>query len=393
MHVCFVNLHHGAAPDADALVDADVTRRGFGAALAARGHRVTVVQEAPWRARVERDGVTWELVPPSALTTASRRAFGLAGHPSPAVPSPATSVLAVVDALRPDVIHSFDLVFYPSLALLGRLARRRGIPLVAHFHGGAPARRPGYRAIARYALDRVDRLLFTTRARGLDWARAGLVDGARVVELVETSTFFRARDRAAARRRTGLSGDPLYVCAGRLDPVKDPLTTLDGFARIARALPGARLVLTWTDAPLLDAVRRRVAGDPALAGRVELRGRVPHDAMEDLLASADYLLQSSVREVCGTVVLEALACGVVPVITDIPPFRKLTDEGRVGRLFPRGDGVALAAQALSLAEGDRVEQSRAAAAWFDRALAFPALAEELEGIYAALLGPPASRPA
>ncbi|MFN7144684.1 MAG: glycosyltransferase family 4 protein, partial [Myxococcota bacterium] len=299
------------------------------------------------------------------------------------------SVLPLVEAARPDVIHSFDLAFYPSLALLGHLARRLGVPLVAHFHGGAPARRPGYRAVARHALARTDRALFTTRARGREWVRAGLLDDARIAEVVETSTFFRARDRDAARARTGLHGDPLYVCAGRLAPVKDPLTTLDGFARIARVRPGARLVLTWNDAPLLAEVRRRVAGDPVLASRVDLRGPVPHAAMEDLLASADHLLQSSVREVCGVVVLEALACGVVPVLTDIPPFRRLTDDGRVGRLFPVGDPVALAAQALALAEAppdERRAMRRDAAAHFDRALAFPALGAELERIYEDLLG-------
>ena len=392
MHVCFVNLHHPPdAADPDALVAADVTRRGFGAALVARGHRVTVVQEAPWRARVERDGVVWELVPPSAVTLASRRAFALAGHLSPRVPAPATSVLPVVEALRPDVIHSFDLVFYPSLALLGRLSRRLTIPLVAHFHGGAPARRPGYRHLARYALARTDRALFTTAERGAAWVRAGLLAEGRVAELVETSTFFRLRDRATARARTGLHGDPLYVCAGRLDAVKDPLTTLDGFARIARHRPGARLVMTWTDAPLLPAVARRVVSDPVLAPRVDLRGPVAHADMESLLASADYLLQSSVREVCGVVVLEALACGVAPVLTDIPPFRRLTDEGRVGALFPRGDAVALAAQALALADGDRAAQARAAAARFDAALAFPALAAELEAIYRGVIGGPKGR--
>ncbi|MFN7144392.1 MAG: hypothetical protein ACK4YP_11490, partial [Myxococcota bacterium] len=85
MRVCFVNLWHPDVPDPDALVAADTTRRGFGAALAARGHAVTVVQEAPWRARVERDGVTWEMVPPSELTRASRRVFAALGHAAPAV--------------------------------------------------------------------------------------------------------------------------------------------------------------------------------------------------------------------------------------------------------------------------------------------------------------------
>ncbi|MDP2307790.1 MAG: glycosyltransferase family 4 protein [Pseudomonadota bacterium] len=389
MHVCFTNLWH--APDVrdpDALVDADETRRGFGAALAARGHRVTVVQEAPWRATVKREGVTWELVPPSAATLASRRLLQLTGHPSPRVPAPATAVPPVVLGLRPDVIHSFDLVLYPSLALLGGVARRLGVPLVAHFHGGAPARNPAWRRVERRALANVARLLFTTRARGREWVESGaLADEGRIVEIFETSTFFGSGARPTDRRSpdTRLSAGPRFLSVGRLDPVKDPRTTLDGFARIARVRPDARLVLAWNASPMEAEVRRVIASDPVLAPRVELRGRVARAEMATLYAEADILLQSSVREVCGVAVIEALACGCVPVVTDIPPFRRLLDGGHVGRLFPRGDGVALAAQVLALLDGDLGGASAAARARFDRALSFDVLAAELESIYGAAI--------
>ncbi len=375
MHVCFTNLWHPpGVRDPDALIDADETRRGFGAALAARGHRVTVVQEAPWRATVTREGVTWELVPPSTVTRASRRLFGLAGHASPRVPAPATAIAPVVEALRPDVIHSFDLVAYPSLALLGGVARRLGVPLVAHFHGGAPARKAAWRLVERRALADVACLLFTTRAHGREWVASGAIpDEGRIVELFETSTFLRGPDRR--------EGGARFLCVGRLDPVKDPLTTLDGFSRIARVRPDARLVLAWNDAPMEAEVRRVIASDPVLAPRVELRGHVARADMAALYAGTDILLQSSMREVCGVAVIEALACGVVPVVTDIPSFRRLSDDGRVGRLFPRGDGVALAAQALSLLDGDLAGTAVAARAWFDRALSFEVLAGELEAIY------------
>ncbi len=391
MHVCFTNLWHPpGVPDPDALVEADGTRRGFGAALVRRGHRVTVVQEAPWRATRMREGVTWVFVPPSAITRASRRAFALAGHASPRVPSPATAVPPEVERLRPDVVHTFDLVHYASLALLGATTRRLGVPLIAHFHGGAPARHPAWRAVERRALAGVARLLFTSHERGAEWVRSGaLADEDRIVELFETSTDLRARpsgERAAAKRKeahrhAAPGAGPVFLCVGRLDPVKDPLTTLAGFARIARVRPDARLVLAWTDAPLEAEVRRVIAGDPHLAARVELRGRVPHAEMAALHASADVLLQSSVREVCGVAVIEALACGAVPVLTDIPPFRRLTDDGRVGRLFPRGDAVALAAQALALLDGDLAARSAEARAWFERALTFDVLAAALEGVY------------
>jgi glycosyltransferase involved in cell wall biosynthesis len=373
VHVCFVNLWHPAVRDPEALVDADLTRRGFAEALAALGHAVTVVQEAPWSAEVRRAGVRWILVPPSNGTVAARRALAAMGVANPWVRAPADAPGPVVEALRPDVVHSFDLCFYPSLALLGRVTRRMGVPLLAHFHGGAPAHRLAWRAVERRALAGVSRAFFTTRIQAAPWIRAGLAER-RIVPLPETSTDLVP----LPRRAPGTS----LLHLGRLDPVKDPLTTLGGFSRLLRVRPEARLTLAWNEGPLEASVRRRVA-EPDLRGRVELRGRVTREEVRGLLAAADALVQASVREVCGIAVLEALAAGVPPVVSDIPAFRMLTDHGRFGRLFPVGDPVGLAHAALVVL-AERPDPRP----WFARALSFAALAPRLVAAYEEALADP-----
>ena len=175
---------------------------------------------------------------------------------------------------------------------------------------------------------------------------------------------------------------PSLLHLGRLDPVKDPLTTLGGFSRLLRVRPEARLTLAWNEGPLEASVRRRVA-EPDLRGRVELRGRVTREEVRGLLAAADALVQASVREVCGIAVLEALAAGVPPVVSDIPAFRMLTDHGRFGRLFPVGDPVGLAHAALVVL-AERPDPRP----WFARALSFAALAPRLVAAYEEALADP-----
>jgi glycosyltransferase involved in cell wall biosynthesis len=84
-------------------------------------------------------------------------------------------------------------------------------------------------------------------------------------------------------------------------------------------------------------------------------------------------------------VIEALACGTVPIVTDIPPLRRITGGGAVGALFPPGDAGAMARMLVDWAGRDRIATRYAARDHFERALSIEALGEELRAAYQALL--------
>jgi glycosyltransferase involved in cell wall biosynthesis len=358
------------------LIAADDTRRGFGAALARRGHDVTIIEDFPVPGERVVDGVRWVFVPPDRTTRLGRDLLARLGDPEPWVHAPATALVPAIAASRPEVVHAWDLTFSASLLLFGHLARRLRVPLVVHYHGGAPARRRLVRPVERASLATADRLLFTTRERARTWVESGAIpDDRRVVEILETSTPMG--DRPATRSRS-----PVYLCAGRLDPVKDPLTTIRGFARIREHQADATLLLAYNTDPLLPQIRAEVAADPRLRDAVTFLGRVPHADMEALYGRAHVLLQSSVREVCGVAVLEAMACGTIPVVTDIPSFRRLTCGGRFGRLFRVGDPADLARQALSIPREQLAALSDEVRAHFRATATFDVLAAQLETIYA-----------
>ncbi len=319
------------------------------------------------------EGVRWQFRRPDPAVAALRAVGHLAGDPSPHIRTPGLHLVRAVRSLNagvgPDLIHSFDLVFYPNLLALSRLAR----PLLAHFHGGAPARRPGWRVAERLALSKVDRLLFTTVDQAVPWIESGY-PGDRVRTILETSVL------VPGAVPLGLPGSPALVCVGRLDNVKDPLTVLAGFDRLLKTHPNAVLHLAWTDAPLHAEILARAA---AFGPAVRLHGRLlPADAFA-LIANADALLQASVREVCGVAVLEAMAAGTPPVVTDIPAFTAVL--GDCGARFSAGDAEGMA-RAIRGVLADPTQRTRCRAR-FDAALSFDALAMELDAIYRELLHP------
>jgi glycosyltransferase involved in cell wall biosynthesis len=123
-----------------------------------------------------------------------------------------------------------------------------------------------------------------------------------------------------------------------------------------------------------------------LSPRVRLLGKVPHARIEQLMRAADLFVLGSHSEGSGYAVLEALACGLPPAVTDIPAFRSLIGTGgTVGRLWPCGDPGRLSDAIVSLASQPQPLRRSAVRAHFDRELSFDAVGRKLTAAYEHLL--------
>ena len=206
----------------------------------------------------------------------------------------------------------------------------------------------------------------------------------RIVELMEGSSRFVVKSREAARAQTGLTGDPLCLWVGRLDANKDPITVLRGFATALPTLPRARLAMVYSADALLPEVRGWLAQNPEVAGCVELLGQRPHDALEDLFNSADLFVLGSHHESAGYSVLEALACGLPPIVTNIPSFRVLTGEGKIGALWPVEDSGALAQALVAQQSRLRPESRKEIRTFFDDNFHWNQIGRQALEVYQAL---------
>ena len=204
-------------------------------------------------------------------------------------------------------------------------------------------------------------------------------------EVIEGSTSFTPGDQAKARAKCGLFGDPCLLWVGRLDENKDPLTVLDAVDRVIPELPDVRLWCLYSSAPLLDAVRKRLDASPRLSERVRLLGEVPHYEMEDFYRAADLFVLASHREGSGFALLEALACGTTPLVTEIPSFGKITGGGEVGELFRLGDVPGLAERIVSWSQRVRPRLREQVRRHFESRLSYDAIARQLLDAYKTLL--------
>jgi len=284
----------------------------------------------------------------------------------------------LLDDIEADVLHANGLGFGEDAFAVSRCLPQ--LPLLFQDHADRPPRwwrRPQWRRW--YAA--VSGVAFTAYEQARPFADAGVFGPRmRVFAIPESSSRFTPGDRAEARAESGMHGDPCVLWVGHLSRGKDPLTVLDGVALAVSRLPHLHVWCAFGSAPLLDDVRHRIEHDPRLDGRVHLLGNVAHAQVQTLMRSADIFVSGSRSEGSGYALLEALACGVLPVVTDIPSFRALTGNGSVGRLWPCADAGRLA-QALIAAAHDP-STPRRVRAHFDATLSFDAVGRRWAHAYA-----------
>lgn len=333
----------------------------------AGGVALTVIQASTREQTLQHHGVAYHFVAPP-------RGGRLADAP------------AIAGLLRQtQVLHVHGLGFPAEVRSLAALVPN--VPILLQDHAGAvpriwrwPLWRRGFAAAAGVS--------FCAREQAEPWRRRRMLPAAlRLYEIPESSSHFTPGDQAAARRATGMHGDPCVLSVGHLVQDKDPFTVLAGFRAAAQQLPAAHLWFYFGGAPLGEQLRARIASDPLLRERVHLPGRVPHERIEQAMRSADLFVSGSRHEGSGYALLESMACALPPVVTDIPSFRALTGNGAIGALWPCADANALGRALVRVAREPRAELRQATRAHFEREVSFTAVGRKLCAAYLDLLQP------
>lgn len=367
MHIAQINMLP-APPDwpARKVLEEWPSLRDIAEAVAGAGVRVSVIQAAARAEQITEAGVDYHFVSVDRIGPVAR----------------AERFAEVLAELGAELLHVHGLGFAEEAFAISRRAPQRRV--LFQDHADRPPR--WWRRLASrrwYAV--ASAVAFTAPELAHSFVQAGVLDRRMpVFAIPESSSRFTRGSRALARAETGLYGSPCVLWVGHLNRGKDPLTVLDGVARAAAQLPGLQLWCAFGNAPLLDEVRQRIECDPRLLGRVHLLGKVPHARIESLMRASDLFVSGSHAESCGYALLEAFACGVLPVVTDIPSFRALTAHGRMGYLWPCGDAARLAeALVCAWASRPKPEQLRA---HFDASLSFAAVGRRWADAYAQVLG-------
>lgn len=122
---------------------------------------------------------------------------------------------------------------------------------------------------------------------------------------------------------------------GRLHPVKNPLLTLEAFARLAASGLQAELHF-FGDGPLREKCRL-LAEQLSLGGAVTFHGAYSHEELDDLIESIDVGLMPSKFEGFGIVMLELISRGRPVIATDVGGAREVLEGMGCGWVIKKSD--------------------------------------------------------
>jgi glycosyltransferase involved in cell wall biosynthesis len=257
------------------------------------------------------------------------------------------AVRAEARRFRPDATVAH---FLPNYGFLAALAGLRPWMLVAW---GSDllvnARRsPLHRARARWTLRRadlvhVDAALLAETAVALGaapdriWTRAWGVD---------VDALAPAEPWSARRARTP---ELRILWTRQLEPLYDPETFVRALGKLRAMEVPFRATLAGSGP--LRAGLERLARRAGIEGRIRFTGWVERERLTALFRAHDAYVSLSRSDSTSQSLLEALAAGTIPIVTDIPGNLEWVRHRREGLLVPAGDPDAVACALAEVARG------------------------------------------
>lgn len=153
---------------------------------------------------------------------------------------------------------------------------------------------------------------------------------------IEEAVFHPAPEAPAP----GRGSRSRIVSTRNLHPVYDVGCLIEALPALLEHIE-ARVTICG-EGPERDSIERMIS-ELGLEDRIELKGRLGREELARELRSADLYVSTSRSDSTSVSLLEAMACGLPPVVTDIPANREWITDGENGLLVRPGDPASLAA--------------------------------------------------
>jgi L-malate glycosyltransferase len=312
----------------------------LGIELAARGHEVHFISYAmPIRLTVSSERIHFHEV---EVTT-----YPLFDHP-PYTLTLATKMAEVAEGASLDLLHVHYAIPHSVSALLARMmAAPRRLPFITTLHGTditLVGNDRSYLPITRFSIEESDGVTaISNYLRERTVKEFEIKNPIEVIPNFVNCDLYKRSEDMELRAQWAPNGEPIVMHLSNFRPVKRVTDVVEIFALVREKIP-AKLVMMG-DGPDRGAAeyivrKKKLTKDVFFLGK--------QDRVQEKLGLADLFLLPSDLESFGLAALEAMACEVPVIASNVGGLPEVVTHGVEGYLVPPRDVEAAAKFALSI---------------------------------------------
>jgi glycosyltransferase involved in cell wall biosynthesis len=171
---------------------------------------------------------------------------------------------------------------------------------------------------------------------------------------VDLSQFKSAGGDGGIRARLGWQKNFVLLHLRAWEPLYDPLTIARAFVSAAKKNANLRLLMPGSGS--LSEKMHRIFIKGGVLGKVHLAGNVAYHDLPNYYRAADLYSSASLSDGSSVSLMEALACGLPALVSDIPSNREWVQSGKNGWLFPTRSEKNLEKNILKAAVSKRLKE-------------------------------------
>ena len=263
-------------------------------------------------------------------------------------------VRRLVKRIRPDILDAHYIEVPAYLAVASGFH-----PLILTAWGSdilvTPKQNAIYRLLIKYSLKKADLVVCRTSFMREEIIKlGGHSEKIRISFLgVNTKEFNPAKRSEELRQILDISNlIPVVISTRALRPIYDMQTLVTAIPLVLKDVHQAKFAIVG------EGEQRKyletLAKSLAILDSIRFVGCIPHEKISQFLASSDVYVSTSLSDGTPSSLLEAMACGLAPVVTDIDANRSWIQDGENGFLVPMRDHEMLAAKITLLIKNDDI---------------------------------------
>lgn len=323
----------------------------LGKALALRGHQIHfIAYSMPFRLAHVTENISFHEV---AVNT-----YPLFEYP----PYSLALTGKMVDVARfehLDILHVHYAIPHATSAVLAReILREQGlhVPVFTTLHGTditLVGQDPGFAPVVNHAINHSDGVTAVSEYLRSETKRHFQVEAPiEVIPNFIDTTRFRRCENKAFKQAVCPDGGKVIVHVSNFRPVKRVEDVIRVFHRLVQDGMAVNLLLAGDGPDRMSA--ERLARELGIWRQIRFLGK--QEPIEELLSIADVFLIPSGSETFGLAALEAMACNVPIVSSDIGGLPELNVDGETGFLCPLGDIDALTEKTRAILSDDALQE-------------------------------------